>query len=697
MSDERTSVEGILAGATCLAGRMEVARTWLDINLRNDPGLSRELIHLLLPEAVNAGDLTGATWLRFFQGWLALDADDYEQGLATMEDVRASFEALGHREGLARCLNALGAAHLSMGVLDLALDLFRESAAQAEQAGRLEFAGAAAMNMAECLYDLDDPREALQVIEHCRKHYAIAPHNITVAHGQAGSIYRSLGRLEEAERELLEAVRTAGSAQHDSLDVRQILAETYLDAGRLDDAEALIAKGLEDCTHSNERLIGTRFRLARARLSVLRGRTGEALPDLEAAIAAARDIGARKVEADAERSLYLAWQACGEWERALAAFIRHAKLKDAMRGEQTMRRVLGLHEERARREARHFETLYHQISSISEIGQRITSSLNLDTALETLYGAINGLMDAPTIFIALVDEERACLDYRLAIVRGQRLEPFSRSLAEETFGCWCVNHRSDVLIGDLESEYQRYVRSFEDLLFDGVAEKSLVFVPLMLGEKVVGTLSVQSHLPHAYDKRKVETIRAIGAYIAIAIENSKLFLQIQRLATLDELTGLLNRRRLTEAVEEAHSKVRRYKHSAGIIMIDVDHFKRINDRHGHDVGDHVLRAISEVFASRVRTCDSVGRYGGEEFLVLLPETGLEGTLTLAERLREAIEQLEIPLPGIEPLRLTASFGVSTLHPEDPSHETVLKRADRALYRSKHEGRNRVSVDALAAP
>ncbi|HWQ08391.1 MAG TPA: sensor domain-containing diguanylate cyclase, partial [Holophaga sp.] len=327
-----------------------------------------------------------------------------------------------------------------------------------------------------------------------------------------------------------------------------------------------------------------------------------------------------------------------------------------------------------------------------EIGRRLTASLDLDATLESLYGAINALMDAPTLLLALVDEEKARLDYRLVMIQGRRKEPFSCALGEETFGCWCVQHGRDILIGDIEAEYRRYVSDYSELIFDGVAEQSLVFVPLSAGGRTLGVLSVQSHLRSAYDKRNVETVRAIGAYIAIAIENARLFGQVQHLATVDGLTGVLNRRRLTEAIEDAHVKARRYARSAGVIMVDLDHFKRINDTHGHEAGDTVLRAVSRAFSTGLRGVDSVGRFGGEEFVILLPETGLDGAASLAERLRRSVEALDIQLPGRTAIQVTASFGVSVLTSGDPAYEAVLRRADKALYRAKQAGRNRVEVE-----
>jgi len=393
--------------------------------------------------------------------------------------------------------------------------------------------------------------------------------------------------------------------------------------------------------------------------------------------------------AEGEHLLYKAYQASEMYEDALAALERSSAMKEALPSEQAARRISGLHTERARSEARHFEALYKQIAAISEVGQRIASHLDLESALNTIQSAVNGLMDASTIIIALVDEEKQLLDYRFIICRGERREPFVRPLDTQSFGCWCVQNRADIVVGDLESEYSRYVPSYKELVFDNAPETSLVFIPLLLEEKVVGVLSVQSPRPHAYDPQKVKILYAIGGYIAISIENSRLFAQIERLASTDELTGLPNRRTVIEELAKVRRRTRRYGRCSGVVMADVDHFKRINDMYGHDAGDIALRSIAAALSSSVRESDVVGRFGGEEFVVVLQETDLHGALLLAERLRRTVEELEIRGPHGEVLRVTASFGVSVISPKDPDCHSVLKRADSALYEAKATGRNRV--------
>ncbi|GAB4293043.1 MAG: hypothetical protein Kow0096_08370 [Thiohalomonadaceae bacterium] len=160
-------------------------------------------------------------------------------------------------------------------------------------------------------------------------------------------------------------------------------------------------------------------------------------------------------------------------------------------------------------------------------------------------------------------------------------------------------------------------------------------------------------------------------------------------ARTDALTGLPNRRRFFELAEREMERALRYDAPLAVVMLDLDHFKDVNDRHGHAAGDQVLRAVGDACRDVLRTNDIVGRLGGEEFAILLPETNLEGACQFAERLRQAIAACRVGLPGTE-LSLTATLGVAARVPgEDLTLDELLARADAALYRGKAAGRNRV--------
>ena len=169
--------------------------------------------------------------------------------------------------------------------------------------------------------------------------------------------------------------------------------------------------------------------------------------------------------------------------------------------------------------------------------------------------------------------------------------------------------------------------------------------------------------------------------------------RLEQLAQTDALTQLLNRRALTERITAEMERALRYDSSMALLMIDLDHFKRVNDSYGHLVGDDVLRDVAALLTKTIRTTDMVARYGGEEFLVLLPETDDAGAAMFAERIREAVESHDFGGPADQPgLGLTTSVGVATFPAARiESVEDLFARADAALYRAKADGRNRVRL------
>lgn len=187
-------------------------------------------------------------------------------------------------------------------------------------------------------------------------------------------------------------------------------------------------------------------------------------------------------------------------------------------------------------------------------------------------------------------------------------------------------------------------------------------------------------------------LEALGIFRPLVHRVSHYARQLTMLATLDALTGLFNRRSFMERGAEAISHCRKEGGALGLLMIDADHFKRINDTHLHAGGDAVLRALAQVFRREVRGGDCVGRLGGEEFAILLPKTGPAAARQTAERLRGAVAEMRVENQG-HSIPVSVSIGIATLSREDTSLETLMARADQALYRAKANGRNRVEIAA----
>jgi diguanylate cyclase (GGDEF)-like protein/PAS domain S-box-containing protein len=209
--------------------------------------------------------------------------------------------------------------------------------------------------------------------------------------------------------------------------------------------------------------------------------------------------------------------------------------------------------------------------------------------------------------------------------------------------------------------------------------------------KVLGTFAIYHAEPKSPHAEDIERIAFAANLAAIATESHSTREELERRAYTDFLTGLANRRHFLEQAESELTRTIRYGRELSLLMLDLDHFKQVNDTYGHKVGDLVLKKLSELCRATLRDVDIVGRMGGEEFAVLLPETGSEQAMQAAERLCAAIADAHVNLGSGLPLRFTASFGVTTLREKDANIDMLLNQADQALYRAKNEGRNRVCV------
>ena len=192
------------------------------------------------------------------------------------------------------------------------------------------------------------------------------------------------------------------------------------------------------------------------------------------------------------------------------------------------------------------------------------------------------------------------------------------------------------------------------------------------------------------DAQQMEIAAAMAKQVSVALDNAQLIKDLENLATTDGLTRLYNRRHFMERAESEFERSRRYQRELSVLLLDADHFKHINDDHGHETGDRVLRVLASTCRQSLRQLDVIGRYGGEEFVVLLPETSAALAAETAERLRREIEQLRVPAPAGE-IHVTVSIGVATAGPATESVAALINEADRALYEAKRGGRNRVTA------
>ncbi len=319
-----------------------------------------------------------------------------------------------------------------------------------------------------------------------------------------------------------------------------------------------------------------------------------------------------------------------------------------------------------------------------QIGKVIGSGDSLSSTLVTISELVTELCEASACSIMLADPERRILLGKAAF--GLRRDDFTTVSFRygEGLAGWVAENSQSLLIDDVNTD-DRFVSHGESTHI-----RSLACVPLMHRDVVVGVLTITTPKVGHFTSSSIELLALVANTIALDIEN----IRLRRLAHTDALTGAFNRQyletRFPAMVEHAH----RHDEPLCVTMFDVDHFKKVNDEHGHDVGDLVLADVAKRLGTTSRETDSLIRYGGEEFLLLLPGADLHTAADIADRMRARFAQsaIDVRPAGSEALALDIriSAGVAQLQPgENP--EQLFKRADKALYTAKANGRDRIEI------
>ena len=312
----------------------------------------------------------------------------------------------------------------------------------------------------------------------------------------------------------------------------------------------------------------------------------------------------------------------------------------------------------------------------------VSASLDPEGIYEAVHQAVAHLMPAEAFALTLLDKDKQIIEAVYLFDRSGRA-PHQTTASSKGLSGLVIRTGESIYIQDTQ------LNDYQDTVHFGDKERvrSVLATPMRLRGDVVGMLSAQSYSPNAYKDEDRNLLEMLASYTAIALDNLKLFNEIQKLAITDALTEIFNRRHLFTLGQREYSRARRLKRPLSVLFIDIDHFKEVNDTYGHKTGDSVLHKIAQIIKNYIREIDILGRYGGEEFVAVLVETTLEEAYLAAERLRIMIPNnfhKDSRFPN-----LTVSIGVSEIKPTTSSFYQLIDQADTASYQAKNEGRNRV--------
>ncbi|HET6372397.1 MAG TPA: sensor domain-containing diguanylate cyclase [Candidatus Polarisedimenticolia bacterium] len=358
----------------------------------------------------------------------------------------------------------------------------------------------------------------------------------------------------------------------------------------------------------------------------------------------------------------------------ITAVAREARLMHAEHGLAEVKRL-------AKRQAR-------RLSVLSDISKAANSVLEPQSVMEIVMSRAQELIQAEAWALLLVDETEHTLSFEL--VTGKKVEAIKnhRIKIGEGVAGWVVQYKKPVIINEARKDRRFDVRL--DLVA-GLTTRSILCAPLISRGRIIGAAQFLNKRRGKFNDDDLQMVMTLVEPGAIAIENAILYQRSAELTVTDDLTKVSNSRYLNVYLGREIKRSRRYGLPVSLIFLDLDGFKDVNDNHGHLAGSRALFEVGQVLQETVREIDVVSRYGGDEFTIILPQTGAEGAMIIAERIRASLEdRVFLTSFGLE-VKLTASFGVSTFPNHGQTKEDLIQRADQAMYLVKDRGKNGVAL------
>ncbi len=324
-----------------------------------------------------------------------------------------------------------------------------------------------------------------------------------------------------------------------------------------------------------------------------------------------------------------------------------------------------------------------------ELGKALTSSLQLDQVLRTIMEKLDEFLRPDTWSLLLLDDARQELYFELAVGKGSQALKDVRIKVGQGIAGWVAQHGKAVIVPDVSQDTRFFSKVDERTKME---TQSIVAVPVLFRENCLGVIELINCVgPDGFHQKDLKLLEALADFAAIAIENARHVKKIHELTIKDDCTSLYNARHMDFILETEIYRSQRYSFEFSVVFIDLDHFKMVNDTHGHLMGSKLLGEIGDALKGSCRMIDMAFRYGGDEFVIVLPQTSKENAVAVAKRLHEMIRDTTwLKKEGLN-VRITPSLGVASYPLDSKTKVGLLHLADEAMYLVKNTSRDNVAA------
>ena len=323
-----------------------------------------------------------------------------------------------------------------------------------------------------------------------------------------------------------------------------------------------------------------------------------------------------------------------------------------------------------------------------DVAKALTSSLDLDSILQTILEKMAEYFRPDTWSLLMVDEQKMELYFAIAVGQASEALKSVRLKVGEGIAGHVAKFGEKLVVPDVRKD-QRFARRIDQIT--QTETQSIICMPLRSRHRVLGVIQLVNVDMDHFKREEEFFLQALCDYAAIAIENARSVEKIQELTITDDCTGLYNARHLYKTLEQEVYRSARFGYEFSVLFIDLDHFKRVNDTHGHLIGSKLLAEIGYLIKAQLRLIDFAYRYGGDEFVVLLPQTNKDSALVVARRLRDSMRKSVFCKEEGLNLNVRASMGLATFPHDAKTPHDVIRQADEMMYMVKNTSRDSIAV------
>jgi diguanylate cyclase (GGDEF)-like protein len=639
--------------------------------------------------------------LKNYYGWYCFDLSRYDEAIKVALEACNILEKYSDevgKKGLARLCNLLMSVYSQIGQIELSNEWGLRGVEIAEELNDDDMLLSLMLNLAVGYTQLDEYKKAKDILDYVKvKGFDLDPEGQIVYSQALAEIEMYFGNAKKALDEIGKVYKILDILNPYIYisEIKKLEAMAYSKLGDYEKAEKLFKESYDLAVSYNQYFELCNTMVKWSDMLMEKNQIDEAIEKYSQFLELAEKYQFYQVLRYTYQKLYTIYKEKDLLEESLYYLEKYTYTDKKLYNYHNSQWMAKLATSHSEREASFYKILYDKTELLASIGKEIISTLDENEILKIITEKINKFMKTDSFSIAIYNKDNNQITYKYVEDDGKlkEREPYNLD-KKDTFASYCIKNKEDILIKNFYNEYKKYldignVDEYPDIKRKNKIYLSYLYTPMVLNDKVIGLMTVQAYDESAYTQNELSTLKILSNYVSIALDNSYTYKNMERIAIYDNLTGLYSRREIFKFGDTGFNIFKKTDQKMTVAMIDIDKFKDVNDTYGHVEGDKVLRSLAELISRNIRRTDYAGRYGGEEFLLVLTNTTGDGAKLITEKIRKLVASKKFVLNKNHKINITVSIGLYEVDKSDKNFISCVKKADEAMYKAKEMSRNRV--------